>query len=189
MTTTPLSKKGAKMNRVYPDDRMIVKVKMGKKVEIRWIDLENNGAEMSLSTSDRPLPEFWDSLQVLTSLFILEFLELPQDYASTIKHEHWEGEYKHESKFKVVGLTLAWEDCQTIKGFCTTSLRSLESFKAPLVLNTPWLETEGMGLQVITDALQLVALYAQRFLDGERDYEVEQLGLFSSTEEANNERP
>lgn len=135
----------------------------GEKVLVRFEQTRLNGEpdEFETKCSDKPAPELIAALAALRS-HVGHILELPPAYTEGLV---------------VRGVSLGYGGETEVMGATITALRTLQTARAPLVLNTPFLpsapysETGDPGPllpETCTDALRKVEAEAFRYVDGHR---------------------
>ena len=100
-----------------------IKVSKDSRYRFEYEVTKNDGEvdELTLSSKDRPRPEFLSTLDKLKP-FVVEICELPNSY---------------ESKITVRGVSFSYGGASEVMGATITSVMTLENSTAPLILNTP----------------------------------------------------
>jgi hypothetical protein len=133
----------------------------GKKVRLEYEVLRPSGSdpdEFLVHASDKPLPSFGEALQALVD-DVCGICEFPSSEAS---------------KFTVRSVSLTYTD--GVMGAVITSMRTLMTADAPLLINSPWLpatpresDPSGHRLPVATvRRLKVLIAEAECYLSGDR---------------------
>ncbi|OPY03534.1 MAG: hypothetical protein A4E60_00199 [Syntrophorhabdus sp. PtaB.Bin047] len=141
------------------------KIKVSKDARYRFeYEVEKNDGEvdeLTLSSKDRPRPEFLTALNKLKP-FAIKICELPSSY---------------ESKIEVRGVSFSYGGASETMGATITSIMTLENSTAPLILNTPhktetFYSEHGDARQLLPDgcakALNDLCDEAELYIRGER---------------------